>query len=262
MAVINQPDRPAGLAGEQRRMDRDDGGVLLFPAEPAARLGLDHDRLLIAKLERPLERAMDVVGALQRSDDSDDAARFGYGDGCLRLDVQLLLQPDTEAALHHNLNTLHILGSLALADVDRAEDLGGLVDREDGFGRVIVDLDVTGRLLEGGTVGGRQEQNWLLAVPDLSADGGQDGLVVPNEMDDVLAWDVLSRYHHHPAPVKTRIAPYGLETAPGDAGSDGFAVPGARDRQVIGIAGDPGHLGGALAARNGLADGGSPYHSG
>ena len=41
VAVVDHPDRLAGLAGEERGVEGDDRGVLLLAAEPAAGLGLD-----------------------------------------------------------------------------------------------------------------------------------------------------------------------------------------------------------------------------
>src|SRR5258707_11442204 len=104
-------------------MDRYDRRVLLFPTEASAGLGLDHDGLLIGELECPLQGTMDVVGALQRSDDSDCAVRFGDRDGALRLDVQLFLQTHPERTLNHLhiLRTLQILKNLALPDFYRAK---------------------------------------------------------------------------------------------------------------------------------------------
>ena len=50
-------------------MERDDRRVLLLAAEPAAGLGLDDLRLGVVEAERPLQRLVDVVRALERAVD-------------------------------------------------------------------------------------------------------------------------------------------------------------------------------------------------
>src|SRR5216684_6632194 len=71
VAIVNQPYRPAGLAGQQCRMDRYYGRVLFFPAKATARFGLDDHRLLVGQVQRSSEGPVDVVGALERPDHSD-----------------------------------------------------------------------------------------------------------------------------------------------------------------------------------------------
>ena len=64
MPVVNQPDGPARLAGEERCMHGDDRGVLFLTSEPTAGLGLHYHRLLIGQLQCSFEGPVDVIGAL------------------------------------------------------------------------------------------------------------------------------------------------------------------------------------------------------
>src|SRR5439155_19420287 len=146
MAVVDQSDWPPRLAGEQRGMNRHDRGVLLLATRPAARLRLDHHGLLIAELQRSLQGAMDVVGALQRADDPDGAVCFRERDCALRLDIQLLLQSNAKLTFHDEIR-LPLRGRhIPLRYVDRAEDFGGAPDVGDRGGELVLDVDMTGRL--------------------------------------------------------------------------------------------------------------------
>src|SRR5204862_1978219 len=169
VAIVDQPDRAPGLAGEERGVNRHHGGVFLLPSKSPAGLGLNHDGLLIGQLERALQGSVDVVGALQRPYDRDPRLSAagsplspGDRDRSLRLDVELFLQTDAKAALDNEFDTFDILEILALPDVDGAVDLGRLLQRIDRLGRVVVDPDVPDRFLERVPIGGRQEQDRLL----------------------------------------------------------------------------------------------------
>ncbi len=75
VAVVDHAHRPLGLAGEQGRMQADDVGELLLAAEAATGLGLDDPRgPVIDETQAALERAVQVVRALQRARDRDPAA--------------------------------------------------------------------------------------------------------------------------------------------------------------------------------------------
>ena len=97
-------------------MQRDDRRVLLLAAEAAAGLRLHDDRQLVAHLQRPLHRLVDVVRALQRAVDGDAAVLARDGDHRLVLDVQLLLVADPVGALDHQLGGGHCRGRIATRD--------------------------------------------------------------------------------------------------------------------------------------------------
>ena len=67
VALVDHPDRSLGLAREQRGVQPDDRGELLLAAEPAAGLGLDDAGGLVVEPEAALERAVQVVRALERA---------------------------------------------------------------------------------------------------------------------------------------------------------------------------------------------------
>ena len=63
--VVDQTDRSPRFAGEQRRMDRHNRGILFLAPKPTPSLGLDDHGLLISQLQRPLESSVDVIGTLE-----------------------------------------------------------------------------------------------------------------------------------------------------------------------------------------------------
>ena len=200
---------------------------------------------------------MDVVRALERANDSDRAARFWERNGSLGLDVELLLEADPERALNnlHILQIFQILQNLAFANLDAAKEFGGLVQVKDRRGSVVLDPDMAGGLLECSAVGGRQEQNGLLPVPDLSVFPSQDGLIVSDELHDIFPRDVVRCHNRHPAPFKGRIERDGPDPALRDGRADGLAVQRVRDGEVVGVAGAPGDLVAPLPPRDGASDG-------
>ena len=169
----------------------------------------------------------------------------------------MLLQTDLEPPFDHLdiLQMLHILQNLAFHDVNCAEDLSGLLELVDRLHRVVFDADMTRRLLEGAAVGCRQQQDRLLFMPDLSPFWDQHGLVVPDEVDDVIAGDVVGRDDDHALPVKGGIERNGPYAAPGHSRSDRLPVPSARGGDVVGVARAPRHFVDTLATGNGAADG-------
>jgi len=159
---------------------------ILLTSEPTASLRLDDHSLRVTEVQGSLQCPVDVVGALQGADDLDGSITFRNSDGSLGFDVQLLLETNPEGSLYHNLHILHFLQRLAFPDLDRAEDLRGLLDGVDGLGRVVLDADVACRLLDRVSISRRQQEDRLFLVPDFAPLRGQDRLVVPDELDDVV----------------------------------------------------------------------------
>src|SRR6266446_1425366 len=88
-------------------------------------------------------------------------------------------------------------------------------------------------------------------VLDLATDRDEDRLVVADEADDVVAWDVGGRDDHDRRPVEV-----GIEVEIEEAGmrvgrADRRPEPGAREDEVVGVLGGPGQLVGALPAMRG-----------
>src|SRR6267143_1236124 len=207
---------------------------------------------------------MDVVGALQGSDDLDRTVCFGDRDRSLRLDVELFLQTDFERPFDHLdiLDILQILDNLAFQDFDRAENLGGFLERINGWQDLKLDPDMACGLLQHGPIGSGQQQNRFLTMPDLAAFRSQDRLVVSNQVDDVFAWDVVGGNNNHPLPVKGGIERNGPDASPGHGRSDRPSVPGARGDDVVRVTRAPRHFVDALAAGDGAADGWSERRRG
>ena len=203
VAVVHQANRSPCFAGQQRGMNRHDGGILLLAPKTAAGFGLNDHRLVVRQVHGALQSSVDVVGTLQRRDDGHSRTPsprpqvpIRNRDGALRLDVQLFLQTNAERTLnhHHILPTLQVLQNLAFPDFDRAENLGRLLERINGLGGLILDPNVAGRVLERRPIGSCEQQNRLFPMSDFAAERRQDGLVVPDELDDVVTRDVSGRH--------------------------------------------------------------------
>jgi len=248
--VVDQSHGTARLAGEQCRVDRHDRGVLLLATEPTPRFRLDHDRLLVGQGQCPFEGTVDVVGALQRSHYRDAAVVVGLGDGALRLDVELLLQPHPKRSLDDDSGITQRRVDVALHDLDRAVGLGGVFDREHRRHGVVGDGDVARGFLESRFVGSGKEQDRLGLMAYLTPQPRQRGLVVADQLHDVLAGDVVRGRHHHPRPIEARVERDRAERPARNRRPDRLAVPRTRHDEIVGLTRPPGDLVGALEARN------------
>src|SRR5258705_424732 len=198
---------------------------------------------------------MHVIGALQGADDLDPASWLRERDGSLWFDIQLLLKADLEGPLDHLdiLPTLQSLLNLAFLDFDSAVGLGGPIDIQNRLQRLVLDAD---RPLGGGqgrAVGSGDQQDRLLAMADFAC--RQGGLIVADQLDDVITRDVLSGDDYDLRPVEAGIECDGAHTTPRDARSDSLAVPRPGDDEVVGVAGAPRHLVAPLPSQDGASDG-------
>ncbi len=103
-----------------------------------------------------------------------------------------------------------------------------------------------------GRVRGRHERDRLRVVPDDV--GGEDGLIVDDEVDHVLAGNVGGGQDHDAGPVEGRVALDPEEAGVRLAGPDGGTEPGAREDEVIRVSGATGELLGSLATGHGPTD--------
>ena len=228
-------------------MQRDDRGVLLLAAEAAAGLRLDHDRQLVAHVQRALHGLVDVVRALQRAVDRHATILARHGDHRLVLDVQLLLVADAVRALDDEGGFGHRRG--------RVTGLHGVVrelvircERVEHRGqRLGPEPQVPLRLPQRRPVGRRDEGAGLGLVTDLAADRHEDRLIGVDEADDVLAGDVVGGDHHDALPVERLVELDADETSPRLGGADRRAEPGAGDDEVVGVQRCAGELLGPLA---------------
>src|SRR5450759_1706449 len=90
LPVVDHLHGPAALFREQERMESEERGVLLLPAESAARHGLRHVHVRVVEAERALDALVDVERALQRAYEMSPF-RVPEREHALRLDVELLL---------------------------------------------------------------------------------------------------------------------------------------------------------------------------
>ena len=121
VAVVDHPHRLAHALRQQSGVDGDHRRVLLLAAEAAARLGLHDHRLLGRQPQRPPERLVDVVGALQRAVDGDPAVRPWHADHGLVLDVELLLVTDSVLAFDDQVGRREAGVDVAVEQVEMGE---------------------------------------------------------------------------------------------------------------------------------------------
>ena len=229
-------------------MDRQDRRVLLLATEAAAGLRLDDMSAGVVEPERPLERAMDVVRALERAMHRDPAVRAGHGDHRVVLDVQLLLVADPVLALDDDVGRGHRRIHLAPLDRVAGEHVVALEGVEDGLELLGPELEAAAGLAQGRPVRGRDEGDRLGMVADLATDRDEDRLVILDEAHDVGAGDVGGRDDHDRVPVEALPAVDRDQPGVGVLASDRRAVPGAGEDEVVRVQGDAGELRRALAA--------------
>ena len=104
-------------------MEPDHRRVLLLATEPAAGLRLDDSGLDIVHPEATLQRAVDVVRALQRAVNGHAAVVGRDGDDRVVLDVELFLVTDAVLALEHEVGGGESGVRVALGDVVGGEDV-------------------------------------------------------------------------------------------------------------------------------------------
>ena len=248
VAVVDHPDRLARGPRQQRRMDGQDRRVLLLATEAAAGLRLDDLRAGVVETERPLERPMDVVRALERAVDGHPAVRPRHRDHRVVLDVQLLLVAHPVLALDDDVGGGHRGIDLAALDRVAGEHVGALERVEHRVQLLGARLEAATRLAQGRPVRGGDEGDRLRVVADLAADRDEDRLILLDEADDVRAGDVGRRDDDDRIPVEPLFAVDGDEARVGVLAPDRRAVPGAGEHEVVRVQGDARELGRALAA--------------
>ncbi len=174
-------------------MDRGQRRVLLLATEPAAGLLLDDDDAVDRQAERPGERLVHVVRALEGAVDRDPAVLAGHGDHRLRLDVQLLLVPDPVRALDDEIGGLEARGDVAAADLVLRERMVRDEWVEDRRERLGAQADVVAGCAGERRIGRGDQGDGLGDVADLVRD--QRRLVIVDQAHHVLAGDVRRGDH-------------------------------------------------------------------
>ena len=124
-------------------MARDHRGIFLLAAEPAACLGLHDTNLVVRKAQEHPQRAVNVVGALERAVHGDSAV-LRHRDDAVRFDVELLLEADAIFPLDDDVRLRETAREVSLFDPDLLEAVVGflrVVDR-----RVLAVVDGDARL--------------------------------------------------------------------------------------------------------------------
>ena len=266
VAVVDHADRLLGLAREQRRVEPDDRGELLLAAEPAAGLGLDDARRVVVETQAALERAVQVVRALERARDGDAAAVGRLGDHRVVLDVQLLLVADPVLALEDDVGARHRGVDVARSRSRRSRRCARTRSGSKTPGsRVVRGRGAAARLAQRRPVRRGQERERLGVVLDLATDRDEDRLVALDGADDVLARDVGGGDDDDLRPVERGIELERVERGVGVGRADRRAVPRPGDDDVVRVEGDPGQLGRSLATqrdRPGARDRGRSWRAG
>ena len=189
---------------------------------------------------------MDVVGALHRARDGDAAIRARLGDHGLVLDVELLLVADPVLALDDEAGVGQRDVHVAASDLVGRELLLGDEGVEDRRQGLRAQRDAPLRLPQRGLVRRGDERDRLgVVADDVHGEGRHVRL---DGAHDVLAGDVGGRHDHDAGPVEVRVELDAEEPCVGLRRADRGAVPGAREDEVVGIAGGAGQLVRALAA--------------
>ena len=124
---------------------------------------------------------------------------------------------------------------------------------EDRFQGLIVDLDMSGGGFEHLSIGCGEEENRLLAVVDLLP--GERRLVIFDQVNDVVSWDVVRGDDHDAVPVEGAIEGDAPNPSARHGRADRLAVPCAGKGEVVGVAGASRNLTDALASRDRATNG-------
>ena len=194
-------------------MAGDDGGELLFPAEPAAGFHLDDADAILRQIEEPGERVVDVVRALHGAPHGDAVFRAGDGEHAVRLDVELLLRAalvlpfdDDRRSGDRRLDVT--LGyAVALEDVvGSPDDLASgerVVDGQDRRQRFDLNRNLPPRIVGPRAIAMRDQHDRLLGmIHDIRR---EVGLVVDDQLDEIVAGDVGGGDDDEVGPIDRRI---------------------------------------------------------
>jgi len=213
-------------------MPGDDGGVVFLAAEAAAGFHLHDAHLVLRQAKQHDQRAVNVVGALQRPVHRD-AAILRHGQHAVRLDVEVLLVARPVLALEDEIGASETLVEIALRNRDRLEHRGRLCRVEHRQTRPVLDVDL--RLQQALAILVRQQQDRLRHVAHLAI--GQARLVVHDERHEVSSRDVPGANDREPGGVEVEADTF--DASAGNGGADRPGVEHSRERQVINVTGCP-----------------------
>ena len=256
--VVDHLHRRAGLQRQDRRVARQQRRILFLPAEAAPGLGLHDPHLLGRQPQRNGQRAMHVIGTLQRPVDRHtrpprppvERPEPRHRDHPVGLDVELFLMPGAILAVDHHGRVRPAARQVALVDGDVLETHRRehrVVDRRLGG---VLDGHRADRRGESFAIGVGQEQHRLGHVAHLGF--RQARLVVGDEGDDVGTGDVAEIGADQAAAAR-HVA--GSDPPMRDGRAHGRAKEQAGHTQVVDVAGRAGDLGAAVLAWHVVSDG-------
>ena len=170
------------------------------------------------------------------------------------LDVQLLLVPDPILPFEDHVRGGEAGVEVAVGDLVAGEEMVRGLRIEDRRQRLGDQPDVGLEPADRLAIGSRQERDGFGVVADLAAHGDEDGLVLLDRADEVLAGDVGGGHDHDLRPVHVGVQLDGDKARARLGRADRRPVPGAGENQIVGILGGTRELARALAA-TGEADG-------
>ena len=243
-AVVDHLHRMAALHGEQRRVARDDGGIILFAAECAAGFSLDDANLVIGQIEDGTQSFENVVRALQRAPHRDAALRAVLRDHALVLDVKMFLRAGAVLALDDVRRASPRGIYVAFFEQENFEQIVrapddhilplALFNGEDGRQRFVFDLHRADGFAQFVLVGMREEQDRLFAMIHFAV--GEAGLIGDDELDAIFAGNVGGGNDRELAPVDAAVKCNGANQPARNCTAHRGAVPHAFALHIVDVA--------------------------
>lgn len=225
-------------------MGSEDGGIILLPAKGSARLSLNDAHLFFRQIKDGQKRFVHVERTLQRAPNGDAGFAFPLGDDAVVLNVQMFLRAgsvfsfnNVRGRVPHRIDVA-LLKHEAFKDVVRTPDdwiaaltvLDGKHCRE----RIIFNAHRLRCLAQFVLVMMRQQENRFVAVVHFAV--GEAGLIGGDQLNDILAGNVVSGDDGELGPIDATIIANGANEPPRNGTAHGSAVPHSLAFDVVHIA--------------------------
>ena len=247
MAVVNNFHRLTAFQGQQRAVPGDQGGKLLFAAKRAAHRGLFHADFFEREIQGDHQLRGDVIRTLQAALNKDAAVFFGNGENALRFDIQLLLMPGPVFAFDDFVRGGEPVMHIAFGDRLRGHlvQTGGILmirgddfaQCEDGGQRFDFRANVRGGLA--GQRAGRGGNQGHRFAPVLDFIVGDKRHVAAHQIDNVFAGNVLRGDNTDAVKIERGIKHEANQATVRYGRADDLAEPGIRNRNIVGVLGQP-----------------------
>src|SRR6266481_1581433 len=261
-AVIDDFHRASRLHGEKRRVARNYRGIIFLASESAPGLSLHHTNFLCQQIAQRHQRLMYVIRTLQRTPHRNSLLAIEDRNYPVVFDVKLLLRTRGVLAFNDVVGLCPNAIDIALRDQESFEcivhppnDLGtpfAFFNGKNGRQWFVFDRDAIHSLSQEMRIRMRQEQDRFLGMIDLSI--RQARLIVSDQSDAILAWNILRRDHYKFAPLELRIKRNVFDYTPRNLAANRRAVEHPRHGHVVDVPRRAGHFVAALLARHRLAN--------